>query len=167
MEILDLIKSRRSVRSYLPKKVSPELIEKILEAGRWAPSGLNNQPWRFIVITSEEQKNQIKNFTTDSHIIEKAPCLIVVFLDKKSSYNRTKDLMAIGACIQNMLLESHSLGLGTCWLGEILNRREEVEKALEVEKRYEMVAVVCVGYPTAEERKSSRQDLKKLILKEL
>ncbi len=167
MEILDLIKNRRSVRSYSSKKVSQELIKKILEAGRWAPSGLNNQPWRFIVITSKEQKEEIKNFTTDSQIIEEAFCLIVVFLDKKSSYNRTKDLMAIGACIQNMLLEAHSLGLGTCWLGEILNRREEVEKKLGVSEEYEMVAAVCLGYPADELRKSSRLKLEELILKEI
>ncbi len=167
MEILELIRSRRSVRSYLPKKITQKQIKKILEAARWAPSGLNNQPWRFIVITSEEQKKEIKNFTSDSHIIEEAPCLIVVFLDKKSSYNRTKDLMAIGACIQNMLLEAHSLSLGTCWLGEILNRREEVEKKLGVTEQYEMVAAVALGYPTDEVRESSRLNLEELILKEI
>lgn len=167
MEILDLIKSRRSIRSYLSEKVSQELIKKILEAGRWAPSGLNNQPWRFIVITSKEQKDKIKNFTTDSHLIEEAPCVIIVFLDKKASYNRTKDLMAIGACIQNMLLEAHSLGLGTCWLGEILNRREEVEKKLEVTEQYEMVAAVCLGYPFGKLPESSRLKLEELILKEI
>lgn len=167
MEILDLIKSRRSVRRYSSKKVSRELIKKILEAGRWAPSGLNNQPWRFIVITSKEQKEEIKNFTADSRIIEEAFCLIIVFLDKKNSYNRTKDLMAIGACIQNMLLEAHSLGLGTCWLGEILNRREEVEKKLRVSEEYEMVAAVCLGYPAEKAQKSSRLKLEELILKEI
>ncbi len=154
------------MRSYLPQKIPPEAINQVLEAARWAPSGLNNQPWRFVVITSEEKKNQIKKFTTDSHIIEQASCLIIVLLDKESSYNRTKDLMAIGACIQNMLLLAHSLNLGTCWLGEILNRRKEVERALNLSERYEMVAAVTLGYPTPEERKSTRRHLEELILKE-
>jgi nitroreductase len=165
-ETLKIIKSRRSVRSFRPEKIPPDTIKKVLEAGRWAPSGLNNQPWRFIVVTSEEMKSKIKAFTTDAHIIEQAPCLIVVLLNQKSSYDRTKDLMAIGACIQNMLLLAHSLDLGTCWLGEILNRREEVEKILGVSPENEMVAVVALGYPLPEERKSSRHNLEKLILKE-
>ncbi|MBU4341978.1 MAG: nitroreductase family protein, partial [Candidatus Altiarchaeota archaeon] len=50
MEILDIIKNRRSVREFLDKEVDDSLIEKILEAGRWAPSGLNNQPWRFVIV---------------------------------------------------------------------------------------------------------------------
>lgn len=166
MDFLELIKTRRSVRSYRPEKVKAELIKKVLEAGRWAPSGLNNQPWRFIVITSEEVKNKIKTYTTDAYIIEQAPCLIIVLMEKESSYDRTKDLMAIGACIQNMLLEAHSLHLGTCWLGEILNRRKEVEKVLEVAEGNEMVAAVALGYPASEERKGSRLELEKLILKE-
>ncbi|MEW6086712.1 MAG: nitroreductase family protein [bacterium] len=95
--MLTTIKTRRSVRRY--KKVMPENVDikKILEAGRWAPSGLNNQPWRFLVIKDKGVIHAVSGFTKYSKIIKSAPVLILVFMDHKASYNRDKDLMAIGA----------------------------------------------------------------------
>ena len=122
MDTLDIIRKRRSIRKY--KKEIPEDtdIEKILEAARWAPSGLNNQPWRFLVIKDRKNKDGLAAFTKYGEIIQDAPLVIVVCMDLNSSYHRQKDLMAMGACIQNMLLTAYSFGLGTCWLGEILNK---------------------------------------------
>ena len=119
-DILKIIKGRRSIRKFNIKKVEKDKIRNILTAGRWAPSGLNNQPWRFVLIESQKYKDKIAQLTEYGGIIKKAPIAILVFLDKNSSYDRDKDIMAIGACVQNMLLEAHSLGLGSCWLGEIL-----------------------------------------------
>ena len=58
-DILDVLSSRKSIRRYLPDPVPDDLIDKILEAGRWAPTGENYQPWRFIVIRDPETKNKI------------------------------------------------------------------------------------------------------------
>ncbi len=164
MDILNLIKTRRSVREFTDEPVSDQEIEKILEAARWAPSGLNNQPWRFLVIKDKEKKDGLGAFTTDKPIIKKANLLIVVFLDKKRSYDRTKDVQAIGACIENMLLEIHALNLGACWLGQILNQREEVERFLKVSEELELMAVLAIGHPTLQERKSSRRPLNELLI---
>jgi nitroreductase len=153
MDMLKLIKSRRSIRKYKEKIPSDKEIEKILEAGRWAPSGLNNQPWRFMVIKEKEIKEKVASLSKYGYIIKKAPVIIVVCLDKKSSYHYQKDLMAMGACIQNMLLEAHSLGLGACWLGEILNKRLELQALLGLDKNLEITALLTLGYPR--ERPSS------------
>ena len=72
--------------------------------------------------------------------------------------------MAIGACIQNMLLEAYSLGLGSCWLGEILNRKEDVEKLLKIPDDCELMAVVTLGYPDEKVAKPSRKSLKSLLI---
>ena len=61
-------------------------------------------------------------------------------------YNRDKDIQAVGACIQNMLLQAHALGLSTCWLGEILNRHEEVEACCGVPSHLELMAVINVDF---------------------
>jgi len=163
MDTLTLIQSRRSIRKFKKANISAKIIEKILETGRWAPSGLNNQPWRFVVLEGSK-KDTLAKYTHYGHIIESADKAILVFLDKKSSYNLEKDLMAIGACIKNMLLYTHSLGLGACWLGEILNQRKGVQEFLKTPKNLILQAVIALGYPSVLPKKSKRKNLKQLII---
>ena len=163
MEIMKLIKARRSVRRFKKKKISPKTIENILEAGRWAPSGLNNQPWKFMVLEGKD-KDDLAQYTEYSYIIKGADKIIVIFLDKKASYNYEKDLMAIGACIQNMLLYAHAQQLGACWLGEILNKREEIKRAQKLPQNLELEAVVAIGVPSKSPKKAGRKKLKSLLI---
>jgi len=163
MDILNLIKTRRSIRKFKKEDIPEEIILKILEAGKWAPSGLNNQPWRFMIL-EKERKDKIAIYTHYSDIIKNANKLILVFLDKKSSYNLEKDLLAIGACIQNMLIYIHSINLGACWLGEILNRREEVKKELNIEKDLELEAIIAIGKPAIFPKGPKRKEIKDLLI---
>ena len=161
MEVREAILGRRSIRRYANSKVEKDKIMEILEAGRWAPSGLNNQPWRFAIV--REKKDQLAALTKYSGVIKDANLCIAVFFDHKSGYDRTKDLLAIGASIQNMLLSAYSLGIGTCWLGEILNRKEEVHSLLGISGELELVAVIALGYP-AESPESRRREIKELAI---
>lgn len=165
MEIMEIIKTRRSIRKYTALQVSDSLITSILEAGRWAPSGLNNQPWRFMVIRDTDMKKGLSRFTKYGSIIKESSAIIMVFIDRLSIYDRDKDIMSVGACIQNMLLEAHSLGLGTCWLGEILNRKTEVNRYLKIKKQYELMAVISLGYKGKPPSKTNRKSLASLLLK--
>jgi len=164
MKIEEAIKQRRSIRQYTTRVPKEEDIQAIIEAGIWAPSGLNNQPWKFKVISDKQQKKGLAKFTKYGRIIEEAPLAICVFLDNGVTYNRQKDIMAIGACIQNMLLRAYELGLGSCWLGEILNRRKDVEEYLKVGSDYELMAVVTVGYSDEEITKGCRKKLENFLL---
>ncbi len=164
MDILETIKMRRSVRIFRNKNVSRKIIDQTLEAGRWAPSGLNNQPWKFMVL-GREAKDSLSKHTKYSHIVKSADKLILVFFNKKDSYNRDKDLMAIGACIQNMLISIHSRGLGACWLGEILNQKSQVHKCLKTPRSLELAAVLALGYSLDSPQKPRRKRLKDLIVK--
>ena len=163
MGVLKLIKARRSVRKFKRKIVSKKVINEILEAGRWAPSGLNNQPWKFVVLEKQD-KDLLANYTHYAHILKSADKVIAVFLDKKTSYDYGKDLMAIGACCQNMLLYIHSQGLGACWLGEILNQRAQIQKVFKVPKNLELEVVLALGYPVAKPGQSRRRSLKDSII---
>lgn len=164
--VLDAIFSRRSVREFLPTPVSDELIATILEAGRWAPSGLNNQPWRFIIVKERGALDKMAALTSYSGIIKNAPLSIAVFLDKEAMYDRTKDILGIGACIENMLLATHSLGLGGVWLGEILKNREKVNALLGAPGALELLAVLAIGYPAGGRRTSDRRSLRELAFRE-
>ena len=166
MDTLDTIKTRRSIREFTDSDVSDRMLEEIIEAGRWAPSGLNNQAWRLIIVQNKDTKESISKLTHYSGIIRSAPVLIVVFLDSEQMYDRTKDVQSIGACIQNMLLAAHSLGLGGVWLGEILKNKEAVNKILDAPGSYELMAVIALGHPARKERASERKALSHLVFRE-
>lgn len=75
--------------------------------------------------------------------------------------------MAMGACIQNMLLEAHSLGLGSCWLGEILHRKKEAAAYVKVAANLELMAVISLGFSAEKFKNGKRQSLKSITLKGL
>jgi len=164
MELLNVINSRRSIRKYRKEPVSDRLVNEILEAGRWAPSGLNNQPWRFAVIKDEGIKKQLSSLTHYSRIILDSDFCIAVFYNISAGYHREKDIMSIGACIQNMLLYSHYLGIGSVWLGEIQKNKDKINEILNIESTNEFMALIAFGYPD-EQVSSERLKINEILLK--
>jgi nitroreductase len=163
-QILERIKSRRSIRKFNSEPIDDAMVDQILTAGIWAPSGKNNQPWKFAVVKNQELLKSLAGLTHYSKIIENAPCCIAVFLDHNLSYDRTKDCQAIGACIQNMLLTIHDMGLGAVWLGEILRNKEKVAELLNAPSNLELMAVVAFGYPAEKGGKGKRKGLDEVVV---
>lgn len=144
--------SRRSVRKFKDVPITKEILLKILEYGRWAPSGLNNQPWKIIGIVRKDILMELAKCTSSGHILKLAGAAFVIYLDKKRQYNYTKDVQGIGAFFENMLLGIHAEHLGGCWLGQILNKTEEVNKILKISSNdYELMGVIALGYPDPSE----------------
>ena len=166
VETIEAIKTRRSVREFTDDDVDDKALEEIIDAGRWAPSGLNNQAWRFIVVRDNNTKNELSMLTHYGSIIKNAPVLIAVYLDRNEMYDHTKDVQSIGACIQNILLAVHSKGLGAVWLGQILNKKDDVNTALGTPASYELMAVVAIGNPVQKIRVSERKKLYQLVFRE-
>ncbi|EGJ50303.1 nitroreductase family protein [Desulfocurvibacter africanus] len=166
--VLTAIRERRSVRRYTGDPVTREELLRILEAGRWAPSGLNNQPWRFLVIQAGDTRQEaLASCSKYAPILRSASALICVFLDREAMYHEAKDHQSAGACIQNMLLAAHALDLGGVWLGEIINHSPQVMDALSLDSRLlELQAVIALGRP-AHPGVSSRKELAELLLEEL
>ncbi|GAB4491216.1 MAG: nitroreductase [Thermodesulfovibrionales bacterium] len=164
MDIIQLITSRRSVRRFTQEQVTDELVDRILEAGRWAPSGLNNQPWRFAVVRDRGLIQEISKLTHYGKIVLAANLLIPVFLDREKIYHREKDIQGIGACLQNMLLEIHSLGLGAVWLGEIIRSDAAIRKLLGLGDGLELMAVLALGYPAEDPKPTKRKALADLLV---
>ncbi|MEN6440158.1 MAG: nitroreductase [Syntrophobacter sp.] len=165
--ILKALYERRSIRHFLADAtVDHKLITEALRAASWAPSGLNNQPWRFAVVRDPEIKDKLAGLTRYSATIKSAAVLVPVFLDRQESYDYTKDCQAIGACVQNLLLALHSFGLGAVWLGEILKNKDRVLEILGLPDRMELMAVVAVGYPAHRNQSSHRRPIEELIVYE-
>jgi nitroreductase len=166
MELLEGIYTRRSVRNYADRPVERHLLLEIIKAGSWAPSGLNNQPWRFVIVYDKGMRTELARLTKYSRIVESAPAAVAVFIDHKAMYNDVKDHQSIGACLQNMLLAAHAMNLGAVWLGEILKNAGKVRELFDLPDRFELMAVVAVGHPEKRDQSSKRKEIGDLLLKE-
>ena len=164
MDIIEEIKSRRSIRKFSAEPVSDQQIDRILEAGRWAPSGLNNQPWRFAVVKDRGLITEIAKLTHYGKVVRGAQVLLPVFIATEKIYHREKDIQGIGACLQNMLLEIHSLGLGAVWLGEIIKSNLPIKQLLGLGNDLELMAVIALGWPDERPRATRRKKLEELIV---
>ncbi len=165
-KVLEAIRGRRSIRRYQQRAVPDDLVRTVLEAGRWAPSGMNNQPWRFALIRDSGIRAKLAALTHYRGIVRKCDLCIAVFYHIDSGYDRDKDCMALGACVQNMLLAAHSQGLGAVWLGEILKRKREFNEVLGVDEGCELMAVIALGWPD-EAPEGERSGLDSMIIKNL
>ena len=116
-EVLKAIQQRRSIRRFTPEPLTREQIQTILEAGRWAPSGKNTQPWRFVVVETLTKREEMAKLAPQGGMVATAPVTLAVLLDRNAGYDPLKDVQGIGAAIENILLAVHALGLGACWMG--------------------------------------------------
>jgi len=167
MELFEGIYTRRSVRQFTGQPVEREQLLEIIKAGMWAPSGNNNQPWRFVIVQGADVRNNLAKLTKYHFVIEGASACIAVFIDKSVMYHDTKDHQAMGACVQNMLLAAHALGLGAVWLGEILKNAEGVRTLLGLPEKLELMAVVALGHPGPKSHTSARKPIAEILVKEL
>lgn len=164
-----LVQARRSVRAYTSAPVEREKIEAVLFAAAQAPSGKNGQPWRFILVQNDKQLlGSIAALMQYSKFMRKADALVLVFLDSAHSYHAVKDAQAVGACIENMLLQCTDLGLGACWVGEVLAREAQIKRLVGAPDGLSLMAAVALGYP-ADRRTvpAPKQDLQTLVLRDL
>jgi nitroreductase len=165
LDFIEFITSRKSTRNFIFEKLKRETIENILECGRWAPSGLNNQPWRVCIAEHPSLKKMLGEFTKYGGILESAYYDLVIFLDLDRAYNRVKDLQAIGAFMENILLGAHALGVGAVWIGEILKNKEKLNEIFKLSTdKYELMGVIALGkideqMEAKEEKKRKRRSL--------
>lgn len=141
MDALEAIRKRRSVREYTGESIPRKDLERIVDAGRLAASGSNQQPWDFIVITDRAMIKQLK---TAAHWMEKAGAIIAVVMDPSSRWWVEDG----AAAIENMLIACTALGYGSCWLeGYTLPREEEFKNLLGIPKAKRLLTLVPVGVP--------------------
>jgi nitroreductase len=141
MDVFEAIQQRRSIRSYQDTPVPRELLEKILEAGRLAPSANNKEPWHFIAVTNAEKRKELSKGRW-AKFLTQAPLVIVACGDKKTS----PDWYAIDVAlaVENMALTAVGEGLGTCFVGSF--DEKDVKALLKVPENFEVLVMLAVGY---------------------
>ncbi|SHO45459.1 nitroreductase family protein [Desulfopila aestuarii] len=166
-DLLQVVKERRSVREFTNEPVSQIDIMNILEAGCWAPSVRNNQPWKFVVISDPGMRAILSEHSIYSTIISQCPVVIAVYLEDDKGTSSAMGNQAIGAAIQNMLLVAEDIGLGGVWLGDIQDCRDKINIELGIAEKYNLAAMLAIGYPAHRNQKSHRKHVNDFILKNI
>ncbi len=202
MELIEAIKSRRSIRKFKPDPVQDSYINELLESGRMAPSGTNLQPTRYIVIKSVEARNKLKECTPLS-FVSQAPVVIAACIDNNvistlgtrlkelreasafvgtplnedsEDYNKRRSSMdqatlkaylSLNAAIaiDHITLRAVDLGLGSCWV--MMFDKEKVKDVLNLDERYDVIALIPVGYPDQTPEQRPRLKMDEILLKQL
>lgn len=174
MELMEVIKGRRSIRSFTNQLVEDEKLREILEAARWAPSWANTQCWEFIVVKDSEVKKKLSETLTPrnpaTNAVASAPVVIVAcgrkglagFYKGNAVTDKGDWLMFdVALAIQNMCLTIHNLGLGTVIIGAF-NAKKAAE-ILGVPENVEVVAILPVGYPEKTPNPPPRKNVEEFV----
>lgn len=166
VEFLNLAKQRYSVRDYEKREVEEEKLQRILEAGRIAPTGANRQPQRFIVVRSEEGLSKLKG----SANVYGAPLAIIVCADHSATWKRSydrKDIADIDASIvtDHMMLEATELGLGSVWICHF--NPEKLRINFDIPENIEPVNILVLGYAAGEAASPDRHDTLRVPIDQL
>ena len=158
MNVSEAILRRRSIRRFKEDPITQDDLIKILEAARWAPTAVNRQKTRFIAVTNDELLKKIADnskivFFKQSHAAQ-SKAMIVVCIDSNQWIEE------VGAAIQNILLMSKALGIGSCWIGAF--NRNVVRELLEIPISYKIIALILLGYYSEEPHPPPRLDLGKI-----
>ena len=158
MELMDVIRSRRSIRKYKSDPVPPEDIQYVLDAARLAPSWANSQCWQFIVVTDENVKKELAE--AGNSWIAHAPVIIAACADPERSGIKGDQryyMLDIGIAMEHLILAATERNLGTCWIGWF--DEEPAKKALGVPENIRLVATTPLGYPDESPAPRGRKSL--------
>ncbi len=173
-DLLELINYRQSDRAYLNTPIEKEKLERVLEAGRLAPSACNAQPWKFIVVDQLELKNKIADCTSSkvlgiNHFTKQAPVHLVI-VEERANFtsnagsvikNKQFPLIDIGIAAEHICLQAAAEELGTCMIGWFDEAR--VKKLLNIPKSKRVPLIIAMGYPAKETREKHRKSTDKII----
>jgi len=184
-DILDIEKMRYTVRSYSDKELEQEKLDKILEAGRWAPTAVNYQPQRIMVLNNEETLIRVKEFTTfgyneyyakiakecsddtkkkNSYHYNARTALLVCY-DKEVCWKHPENGASSGEVdativTTHMMLEAAAIGVGSSWISYF--DKEKAKKLLDLPENIEPVVLLLLGYPTEESKPNNTMSGKRL-----
>jgi len=174
MEVLEAIRTRRSIRKYKTDPVDDKTLVTVLEAARWAPSWANTQCWRFIVVRDGATKNKLADTLNETNpardAIRNAPLVIVACAELGKAGRKDGELVTdkgdwfmfdVALAMQNLVLAAHSLGLATVFVGRFDAR--EAARILEVPQGYCVVAMTPLGYPDETKEPRPRKEPSEIV----
>ena len=174
MEVLEAIRTRRSIRKYTTDPIDDGKLETVLEAARQAPSWANTQCWHFVVVRDGENKGKLSDTLNETNpareAIRNAPLVIVACAEMGKAGHKDGEAMTdkgdwfmfdVALSMQNLVLAAHSLGLGTVYVGRF--DAGEAARILSVPEGYRVVAMTPLGYPAETKEPRPRKGLDEIV----
>ncbi len=165
MSFHKLVAGRESIRSYDPARpVKEEVLNRILEVGRLAPSAANHQPWRFLLISSKEGLERVRKcysrewFQEAPHVLAVLGCIDDAWVRSKDGYNSLETDLTIA--MDHLILAAESEGVATCWIAAF--DRDILYDALSVKNNERIYAITPLGYPKRGFKKKGAKQRKSL-----
>jgi nitroreductase len=188
-DLLEIMRKRRSCRRYVSDPVPDDAVQKILEAGRWAPSGCSSEPWELIVVRDEGVRSRLADLYSelrkfseeldtgpdgfpfpDMGYIKVAPVFVVVVGDRR--LNRTYPQLfyrydiyqqSMAACMENMFLAAAAQGLGATWISMGNKMEEPLTELFNVPSGYRIEFLLAVGWPDLQRQERDRRPLEEIV----
>jgi nitroreductase len=167
MDVFEAIRIRRSIRKFDRRAVEPDKLERVLEAGRLAPSARNLQNWRFIVVQDQEVRNQLMDAAKGQHFVGRAPIVIVgcgTMADYVMSCGQPAHTVDVAIALTQMTLQAVAEGLGSCWVCAFDEAR--VKQLLSIPEDVRAVALLPLGYPDEAPEPRTREPLAKIVCRD-
>lgn len=175
--MLESIQSRRSIRKYkADQKVEESKLAAILESARIAPSGSNTQPWHFVVVQSEENRQKVADVSHDQQWMMTAPLHIACVADVSprvenpealslnelsSNFELKQAIRDVSIATEHMVLTAESLGLGSCWVAWFT--QDQIRPVLNIPENQFVVAVLTIGYPDEAPQPRPRKEMNDMV----
>lgn len=166
MSVLEVILKRRSIRKYREDPVPEHVLHRLLEAARWAPSGKNLQPWKFILVKDRDIKKRLAQAAAGQGFIAKAPVVIAACGFPDECYSRMGRYMKswpvdVAIALEHLILQGWEEGLGTCWIGAF--EEKEVKRILHIPDHVKVLALTPIGYPAEIPPPRRRKSLEEIV----
>jgi len=162
MEVLDAIRTRRSIRKYRSEPIPEEKLRTILEAARLAPSAANRQPWRFIVVQDVDRKKALARVADNRTFFNDAAAIVVTIGDPEASAGwYEKDPMI---ALEHIVLVATALGYGTCWIGAF--DEDALKHLLKIPAEMKVIALLPIGIPDETPAPRPRKEFSEIFFKE-
>jgi len=164
MDVFDVIRSRRSIRKYRNESVEEDKLNRILEAGRLAPSANNRQEWRFVIVRDDDIREKLSKAACQQWFVGEAPVVIAccsVEDDRIMTCGHPAYAIDVAIAIDHMTLAAAGLNLGTCWIGAF--HEDEVRNILGIPQSVRVVEMLTLGYPDEDPRPRPRKRLDEIV----
>ncbi len=166
MDLMDAIRTRRSIRRYKPAPVPESVLKEVLNAARLAPSADNAQPWKMVVVRDEQIKVRLAAASNGQKFIAQAPLVLVACGLPDEAFQTvggymSSHVMDATIALDHLTLAAHALGLGTCWIAWF--KEDKVREILGIPEDVRVIALTPLGYPDETPDKTPRKNIEELV----
>ena len=169
MDVYEAIRTRQSVRQYKPDQVPDDVLDRVMDAARLAPSAGNKQPWRFIIVTDDAMREQVAEACNGQNYMAQAPIIIAACGSEEDAYSAMGGYwnalpVDVAIAFDHLTLAAVAEGLGTCWIGSFTE--DEVRRLLGIPDDVTVIALTPLGYHEVLPAEKTRKDLAEIVYRE-